>query len=71
MTTTAADTPDRVDAWLKAAVDDARRRDLADLVPLLEGLAASTRQLRAADWNDLVPAVERLDVAPGKTGGVR
>ncbi len=41
-----------IDSWLEAATADARRRGLEALVPLLEGLAHSTRQLRAADWND-------------------
>jgi hypothetical protein len=44
-----------VDRWLGAAVEDAERRGLPDLKPLLEGLAAATVALRAADWNDVVP----------------
>ena len=47
---------DPIDAWLRAAVADAERRGLPQLRPLLEGLAQSTRQLRAAEWNDYVPA---------------
>jgi hypothetical protein len=46
---------DPIDAWLSAAIADAERRGLAELKPLLEGLARSTRQLRAAEWNDYVP----------------
>ena len=38
-----------IDAWLTWASDDARRRGLEGLVPLLETLARSTRALRAAD----------------------
>jgi len=38
-----------VDAWLKAACDDADRRGLPELRPLLETLAKSTSQLREAD----------------------
>lgn len=38
-----------VDAWLRAASDDARQRGLEALIPLLETLARSTRALRAAD----------------------
>ena len=38
-----------IDAWLTLASDDARRRGLEGLVPLLETLARSTRALRAAD----------------------
>lgn len=39
----------RVAAWLAAAVEDAERRGLPELKPLLEGLAKSTAALRAAD----------------------
>ncbi|HEY3384149.1 MAG TPA: hypothetical protein VGK32_20510 [Vicinamibacterales bacterium] len=45
-----------VDAWLRSAVEDAERRGLPELRPLLEGLARSTIALRSADWNDHVPA---------------
>lgn len=44
-----------VTAWLKAAVEDADRRGLPELKPLLEALAQSTLALRAADWNEYVP----------------
>lgn len=44
--------------WLAAAEADADRRGLPELKPLLQGLAASTTALRAADWND------RADDAP-------
>jgi hypothetical protein len=44
--------------WLAAAEADAERRGLPELKPLLQGLAASTTALRAADWND------RTDDAP-------
>jgi hypothetical protein len=40
-----------IDAWLENALKDADRRELPALRPLLEGLAKSTRALRAADWN--------------------
>lgn len=40
-----------VDAWLECAKADARARQLEELVPVLESLAAATRQLRAAPWN--------------------
>jgi hypothetical protein len=46
---------DPIDTWLSAAIADAERRGLPQLRPLLEGLARSTRQLRAAEWNDSVP----------------
>jgi hypothetical protein len=38
-----------VDAWLAAAIADAKRRGLPALEPLLETLARSTTALRAAD----------------------
>lgn len=38
-----------VDAWLESAIEDARRRGLDGLIPLLQTLARSTRALRAAD----------------------
>jgi hypothetical protein len=45
-----------VAAWLQAAVADAEHRGLPELVPLLEGLAKSTIDLRTAGWNDQVSA---------------
>lgn len=56
---------DPVEAWLDAAVADAERRGLPALKPLLEGLAQATRQLRAAEWNDYVPADGRRPPADG------
>ena len=38
-----------INAWLKAACEDAERRGLAGLRPLLETLARSTTSLREAD----------------------
>ncbi len=38
-----------VDAWLKSAIEDAQRRGLPDLAPLLTTLAGATRALREAD----------------------
>jgi hypothetical protein len=35
--------------WLSAAKEDAAKRRLPELVPLLEGLAVSTAALRSAD----------------------
>ena len=40
-----------IEEWLEHALRDADRRQLPALRPLLEGLAKSTAQLRAADWN--------------------
>jgi hypothetical protein len=37
--------------WLDIAVQDAERRGLPALKPLLEGLARATSALRVADWN--------------------
>ncbi len=42
-----------VERWLAAAEADADRRGLPELKPLLQGLAASMRALRAGDWNDV------------------
>ena len=41
-----------IETWLRDAIADAERRGLPELKPILEGLAASTRALRAADFND-------------------
>ena len=38
--------------WLAEAKADAEKRGLPELVPMLEGLAKATEQLRKADWND-------------------
>jgi hypothetical protein len=38
--------------WLENAVQDAERRGLPDLKPLLEALALAASALRTADWND-------------------
>ena len=43
-----------VGAWLRRAVEDAERRGMPELKPLLEGLAESTVSLRKADWNEQV-----------------
>jgi hypothetical protein len=57
-----------VDRWLAAAEADAERRGLPDLKPLLQGLAASMRALRAGDWND---AADRDAGAPAPRDGGR
>jgi hypothetical protein len=41
-----------IEDWLSSACADADRRGLADLKPLLESLAESTRALRSAGWDD-------------------
>jgi hypothetical protein len=43
-----------LEAWLSAAIADARRRGIPDLEPLLRTLARSTAALRAADWQESV-----------------
>ena len=40
-----------IKTWLELATEDAARRGLPALRPLLESLARSTMTLRAADWN--------------------
>lgn len=40
-----------IKTWLEIAVQDAERRNLPSLRPLLEALARSTSALRSADWN--------------------
>jgi hypothetical protein len=56
-----------IETWLEMAIADARRRGLEALEPLLQGLAQSTRQLRAADWND--DASGGAGQRPAGTGG--
>jgi hypothetical protein len=41
-----------IDAWLQAAIADAKQRGIPELKPILEALARSTRALRAADFNE-------------------
>lgn len=41
-----------LDDWIAFARVDAERRGLPELKPLLGGLLAAVRELRAADWND-------------------
>ena len=40
-----------IKVWLENAMQDAERRGLPALRPLLETLARSTSALRSADWN--------------------
>ena len=40
-----------VKVWLEHAINDAERRGLTGMRPLLEALARSTSALRTADWN--------------------
>lgn len=57
-----------IDEWLAAARTDAGRRGLADLVPLLESLAESTRALRDAGWEAAAQAPEAPDSRGGRGG---
>ncbi len=41
-----------VNAWLARSAADADERGLAEIKPLLEGLARALAALRSADWND-------------------
>jgi hypothetical protein len=38
--------------WLAFASTDVERRNLPELLPILESLARGITSLRAADWND-------------------
>ena len=40
-----------IKTWLEIATQDAERRGLPELKPLLEGLAKATSALRTAEWN--------------------
>jgi hypothetical protein len=50
-----------IDAWLAAAIADAKQRGLAPLEPILTTLAKSTAALRAADAELRASADEKQD----------
>jgi hypothetical protein len=50
-----------IDAWLKAAIEDAERRGLPELRPMLEALAQATRALRNAALGDRAAPAPRAD----------
>lgn len=52
-----------IKTWLDNAVQDAERRGLPSMRPLLEALARSASALRTADWN--ADASGELDEAAG------
>jgi hypothetical protein len=52
--------------WLSAAKADAVRRGLEELVPLLEGLAASTTALRNADESERRGPAPEPDAPQGR-----
>lgn len=58
-----------VKTWLDTAAQDAERRGLPALRPLLEALARSTAALRAADWN--ADATGESDAAANKMNAVQ
>jgi hypothetical protein len=56
-----------IKTWLEAAAQDAERRNLPGLRPMLEALARSTSALRSADWN-FDATGEPFDFAQGRPG---
>ncbi len=56
-----------LDDWLKAAREDAERRGLTDLRPLLDTLVQATRALRRADWNE--QPTGRVEASPASGPG--
>lgn len=54
-----------IKTWLDSAMQDAERRGLPSLRPLLEHLARATSALRSADWNfDATGASDGVGSAP-------
>ena len=53
-----------IKSWLDNAVQDAERRGLPALRPLLESLAQAASALRTADWN-----ADATDQSPGAPTG--
>ena len=51
-----------IKTWLDAAMNDAERRAIPELKPLLENLARATSALRTAEWNS--DASGEFDQAP-------
>ena len=51
-----------VAAWMTRIADDARRRGLPELVPLIESLGRAVTSLREADWNDNARGDTRPDL---------
>ena len=46
--------------------DDARRRGLGEIVPLIESLGRAVTSLREADWNDDARSDARPDLGDGE-----
>jgi hypothetical protein len=58
--------------WLDAAAQDAERRGLSPLRPMLEALARATSALRTADWTfDASGELEDLPKPAGPLGQAR
>lgn len=58
-----------IKTWLDTAIQDAERRGLAPLRPMLETLARATSALRTADWNaDASGADELSDLDAAASG---
>jgi hypothetical protein len=55
-----------IKTWLDSAIQDAERRGLTSLRPILETLARATSALRTADWN--LDATGQLDDASAPDG---
>jgi hypothetical protein len=56
-----------IKVWLDTAMQDAERRGLSALKPLLETLARATSSLRTAEWNgDATGEVDEPRVADGR-----
>jgi hypothetical protein len=55
-----------IKTWLDHAVQDAERRGLPGLKPMLEALARSMSALRTADWNS--DASDPSQIAPPSDG---
>jgi hypothetical protein len=53
-----------LDDWYDAASEDADRRGVPELKPLIDVLRQATRQLRDADWNDDARGPEADAAAP-------
>jgi hypothetical protein len=58
-----------IKTWLDMATQDADRRGLPELKPLLEALARATSALRTADWN--ADASGEFDTPAGAEPGAR
>jgi hypothetical protein len=56
-----------IKTWLEMATQDAERRGLPALKPLLEALARATATLRTADWN--ADATGQLETPDSPTDG--